>query len=549
MLIWPANSWVFWLAVAVGVVLFLRFGIFPRCGGDDSEKPLQDPPRTRLYILGAIAGGLVVVCAVLPSVVFAGLIGAGVAIDAIDAALWTIGASLALVALALAAWALFSDRPRGRKRCPKCWYDMAGSPTLTCPECGKTAASDRKLHKTRRRWRLVGLAAVVLLIAAATGIMPKVRDNSWPKLLPDVVFIATAPFDIGGNSFKTESQARFNEQDFGRLNREGWWPRRALADWSRMVCLREEANPDIIFRGIVLAWDPSHNTPEIRSLIAAHAELPSPRAAHTAAQWFAFNARSEPEAAAIFDRVFATGDVIGSKLIAPAFIDFTGGQPCSLKVSERLLELGSRPEPLARVTAVRYLGYFIEDADVLLWRERVLADESPEVRAAALSNLVHWSHTDPLIIKAELDALMYGNDKLLDSAVWALALSDCQNERLWRAFPGAIERLGKSNPTSQVFWYLSRGRSSVRVDALLRICEEAEPWPEVVQALRLSDEFSVAQVERMQAVADRWRSTGEDQPAALMEDAIIHAQSVLNEAHAAMMIQSELQGHAETHPE
>ena len=43
-------------------------------------------------------------------------------------------------ALLLGAWALFEDwvhqRFNKRKRCPRCWYDMSRSPTLTCSECG-----------------------------------------------------------------------------------------------------------------------------------------------------------------------------------------------------------------------------------------------------------------------------------------------------------------------------------------------------------------------------------------------------------------------------
>jgi hypothetical protein len=62
---------------------------------------------------------------------------------------WTIGAA----GMVLLLWALFWDRSRGRRRCPKCWYDMAGVPGLRCPECGKEAKSERQLSATRRRWR------------------------------------------------------------------------------------------------------------------------------------------------------------------------------------------------------------------------------------------------------------------------------------------------------------------------------------------------------------------------------------------------------------
>jgi len=74
-----------------------------------------------------------------------------------------IGASVCLFALLLTIWALIGDRSRGRKRCPKCWYDMSGARGLQCPECGKTAKSERKLGKARRpRWAFV--LAVLMVV-------------------------------------------------------------------------------------------------------------------------------------------------------------------------------------------------------------------------------------------------------------------------------------------------------------------------------------------------------------------------------------------------
>ena len=64
--------------------------------------------------------------------------------------------ALGLLALAgflvfAAWWALFSDRPRGRRRCPQCWYELTHNPGMTCPECGFVARSERELHRRRRR--------------------------------------------------------------------------------------------------------------------------------------------------------------------------------------------------------------------------------------------------------------------------------------------------------------------------------------------------------------------------------------------------------------
>jgi hypothetical protein len=40
---------------------------------------------------------------------------------------WGLGGALALAGLWLQYWSLFADRARGRRRCPKCWYDMSGT--------------------------------------------------------------------------------------------------------------------------------------------------------------------------------------------------------------------------------------------------------------------------------------------------------------------------------------------------------------------------------------------------------------------------------------
>jgi hypothetical protein len=82
--------------------------------------------------------------------------------------LWSFSGVLALSALALLYHALLADRPRGRRRCPRCWYDMAGTTGLACPECGKKARRERSLFRTRRRYVR---AAISLLLAEAARIL------------------------------------------------------------------------------------------------------------------------------------------------------------------------------------------------------------------------------------------------------------------------------------------------------------------------------------------------------------------------------------------
>ena len=92
-------------------------------------------------------------------------------------------------ALVLIIWALFWDRPRGRRRCPKCWYDMRGSDSLTCSECGHTARRERQLYKTRRRMRCVGLAVMIILLGYGLHATPAVREIGWFGIFPNTLII------------------------------------------------------------------------------------------------------------------------------------------------------------------------------------------------------------------------------------------------------------------------------------------------------------------------------------------------------------------------
>ncbi len=107
---------------------------------------------------------------------------------------WAIGALVGLGGLALLLWSLFADRPRARRRCPKCWYDLTGSPHLTCSECGYAARGERSLRKTRRRWRWA-IAALPLIVAGyLVGVTPRIRAHwgwyGWRGAIPTTALLA-----------------------------------------------------------------------------------------------------------------------------------------------------------------------------------------------------------------------------------------------------------------------------------------------------------------------------------------------------------------------
>ena len=106
-----------------------------------------------------------------------------------------IAAGLFVLALGLSVllWALFSDRSKGRERCPGCWYDMSGAPgdaAIRCPECGRAAYSRREFRRTRRRWRLAVLA--LFLVASGPAILfLVVRRSGWWALMPTEALVRT----------------------------------------------------------------------------------------------------------------------------------------------------------------------------------------------------------------------------------------------------------------------------------------------------------------------------------------------------------------------
>ncbi|MEM0982833.1 MAG: hypothetical protein AAGI17_02665 [Planctomycetota bacterium] len=111
---------------------------------------------------------------------------------------WQITAVIVLLAaFALLVWSLGWSRPRGRLRCPKCWYRMEGiEPTddgWRCPECGKLAKRERKLKKTRRRWGIATLASVMLAGSWVLWMQPVRVKHGWWAIAPTWLLLEIFP--------------------------------------------------------------------------------------------------------------------------------------------------------------------------------------------------------------------------------------------------------------------------------------------------------------------------------------------------------------------
>jgi hypothetical protein len=99
-------------------------------------------------------------------------------------------------ALAALVTGLFADRSAGRKRCPKCWYDMQGQLSRQCPECGHTTKHDKHFFRTRRSKGMLALACLLVLLAALPRAIMGYRANGWMGATPTwamIVFIEQFP--------------------------------------------------------------------------------------------------------------------------------------------------------------------------------------------------------------------------------------------------------------------------------------------------------------------------------------------------------------------
>ena len=103
-------------------------------------------------------------------------------------------AALAVCGLIGVVYALFFDTSRGRRRCPRCWYDMRGVSGLRCPECGHEARAEQDLLRTRRRFGLAA-ASLVLLVPLLAYFVIRDGRRAWYALPPKWTTTQTVKVD------------------------------------------------------------------------------------------------------------------------------------------------------------------------------------------------------------------------------------------------------------------------------------------------------------------------------------------------------------------
>lgn len=189
----------------------------------------------------------------------------------------------AAAGIVILLWALFGDRSRGRKRCPRCWYDMSGAapapgdggpPRFTCPECGRGIIGEQQLRRSRRRWRWAIVAALLLPGAWVAACVPAMRTSGWwafaprPLLIVLVLKLDSVPrrASTGVPDHLLETEHRV----LGYVDRRVrlFWPEKWLAQWSALRALRGQGSNDlktIAARMLVL----NHRDP-VRAVEAEH---------------------------------------------------------------------------------------------------------------------------------------------------------------------------------------------------------------------------------------------------------------------------------------
>ncbi len=128
-----------------------------------------------------------------------------------------------IFALIVAIWSYRGDRSRGRRRCPKCWYDMSGS-QLICPECGHDAKVVKNLYRPRRRKRGILIGLCISLAAYGVWIIPRIHAGGPVAAIPTWVLIAGLPWFP--DSFILESSSGSADEDWtlgGRHAEEHLW--------------------------------------------------------------------------------------------------------------------------------------------------------------------------------------------------------------------------------------------------------------------------------------------------------------------------------------
>jgi hypothetical protein len=145
---------------------------------------------------------------------------------------YSTAAILGLVGACLLIKWLIGDRSKGRRRCPRCWYDMSGTPGLTCPECGTTVKAEHRLFQNRRRRSRLAVSAMLLLAASAIIGFQYSRKAGWTSLIPTPALV----FLVHPDSVNVKNTTPTPSTLPGALYKR--WNAGTLTEWESQLLMR-----------------------------------------------------------------------------------------------------------------------------------------------------------------------------------------------------------------------------------------------------------------------------------------------------------------------
>ncbi len=138
----------------------------------------------------------------------------------VEVTFWSAIGVAALLALWFGWRGFIAHSGKGRPRCPKCWYDMTGAPSFTCPECGHTPESAAEQLRRRRHPRSVVIAILLGLLIYYLAVpvrwrMKNTEESKWTTAIPTPALAAWAAVDLRALPWKTLStrSETFDEVD------------------------------------------------------------------------------------------------------------------------------------------------------------------------------------------------------------------------------------------------------------------------------------------------------------------------------------------------
>lgn len=152
------------------------------------------------------------------------------------------------VACALVCAAIWFDPSAGRRRCPRCWYEVDRVSGKRCTECGHESAAEHQFFRTRRKPGLAWTGALLLLLA-----WPALRATSIARtgifaIVPTTLMILTLehwPDELIGSA----EDGRGSEASLlsRRDRRELFEWQRELLEWKTRRLLEKSRDVDDLY--------------------------------------------------------------------------------------------------------------------------------------------------------------------------------------------------------------------------------------------------------------------------------------------------------------